>query len=326
MSDATGATGATGPTDVTVPQLSTGLPCFAAEDPGSWQFVLDRAQAADRAGIDRLVVSDHVVYGENLDEYARPEIGGSKGGRQPTGPDGHWLEPLTLLSVVAGTTSRVRLGTNILLAALRRPAVLAKSLSTLDVLSDGRIDLGVGVGWQREEYETAGLPFEGRGKLLDHTLAVLQTLWRDRRASFSDELLTFEAIHQMPKPRQAGGVPIWVSGTVNKRVARRIARFGSGWIPWGPAAADIASGIAEMRSLVEAEGGKFDGLQVVGSARVVKAGDGTLDLPATMDPVPGLVAAGVTDVRMAIPVPDDPSAAFDVYAAAVEAFRTAAAA
>jgi probable F420-dependent oxidoreductase len=325
MTDVTGTTGMTGTTGVTVPQLSTGLPSFSTEDPGSWRFVLDQAQAADRAGIDRLVVSDHVVYGENLDEYARPEIGGSKGGRQPTGPDGHWLEPITLLSVVAGTTSRVRLGTNILLAALRRPAVLAKSLSTLDVLSDGRIDLGVGVGWQREEYEAAGLPFEGRGKLLDHTLAVLQTLWRDRRASFSDDLLTFEAIHQMPKPRQPGGVPIWVSGTANKLVARRIARFGSGWIPWGPAAADIASGIAEMRSLVEAAGGKFDGVQVVGTVRAVKAGDGTLDLPATMDPVPGLVAAGVTDVRMAIPVPDDPSAAFDVYAATVEAFRTAAA-
>jgi probable F420-dependent oxidoreductase len=309
-------------------QLSTGLPCFAAEDPGSWQFVLDRAKAADRAGIDRLVVSDHVVYGENLDEYARPEIGGSKGGRQPTGPDGHWLEPVTLLSVVAGVTSRVRLGTNILLAALRRPAVLAKSLSTLDVLSDGRIDLGVGVGWQREEYEAAGLPFEGRGKLLDHTLAVLQTLWRDQRASFSDDLLTFDAIHQMPKPRQPGGVPVWVSGTANKLVARRIARFGSGWIPWGPAAADIAAGIAEMRELVEAAGGTFDGLQVVGTVRAVKsgAGDGTLDLAATMDPVPGLVAAGVTDVRLAIPVPDDPAGAFDVYAATVEAFRTAAAA
>jgi probable F420-dependent oxidoreductase len=305
-------------------QLSTGLQSFAAEDPGGWRWLLERAQAADRAGIDRLVVSDHVVYGENLDEYARPEIGGSRGGRQPTGPDGHWLEPVTLLATVAGLTSRVRLGTNILLAALRRPAVLAKSLSTLDVLSEGRIDLGVGVGWQREEYEAAGLPFEGRGKLLDHTLAVLQTLWREPRASYADDLLSFEAIHQMPKPRQPGGVPIWVSGTVNKLVARRIARFGAGWIPWGPAAADIRSGIAEMRELVEVAGGTFDGLQVVGTLRAVKAGDGSLDLAATMDPVPDLVAAGVTDVRLAIPVPDDPSGAFDTYAATVEAFRTAA--
>ena len=126
-------------------------------------------------------MSDHVVFGERLEEYGRPEIGGQAGGKQPTGPDGHWLEPLTTLSVLAGMTSRIRLGTNILVAALRRPAVLAKSTATLDVLSGGRLDLGVGVGWQREEYEAAGLDFDRRGRLLDHTLEVLQTLWREQR-------------------------------------------------------------------------------------------------------------------------------------------------
>jgi probable F420-dependent oxidoreductase len=306
-------------------QLSTPLPNFAADDPGSWQFLLDRAQAADQAGIDRVVVSDHVVYGEDLEAYGRPELGGAAGGRQPTGPDGHWLEPLTLLSVVAGLTHRVRLGTNILLAALRRPAVLAKSVATLDVLSGGRVDLGVGVGWQREEYEAAGLPFEGRGRLLDHTLSVLQVLWREPRADFDDDLLSFDAVHAMPKPRQPGGVPIWVSGTVNARVARRIARFGAGWIPWGPAAADVVAGIARMRELVAAEGGDLDRLQIVGTLRPVKAG-GTVDLAATMDPVPRLAAAGVTDVRLPIAVPDDASAAFDPYSATVAAFRQATAA
>jgi probable F420-dependent oxidoreductase len=306
-------------------QLSTTLVNFAADDPGSWRFVLDRAVAADRAGIDRLVVSDHVVFGENLEAYARPETGGSEGGRQPTGPDGHWLEPLTLLSAVAALTSRVRLGTNILLTALRRPVVLAKSLATLDVLSEGRVDLGVGVGWQREEYDAAGLAFDGRGKLLDHTLAVLQTLWRDQRAGYADELLTFDAIHSMPKPRQPGGVPVWVSGTANPMVARRLARFGSGWIPWGPAAADVTAGIAQMRELVDAAGGTLDGIDVVGTLPVVRADAGGIDLSATMAAVPDLVAAGVTDVRVALRVPADASAdaAFDVYSSAVEAFRAA---
>jgi probable F420-dependent oxidoreductase len=305
------------------PQLSTTLTNFSAEDPGSWRFLLDRAQAADRAGLDRLVVSDHVVFGEDLAAYGRPELGGIEGGRQPTGPDGHWLEPLTLLSVVAGLTTRVRLGTSILIAALRRPVVLAKSLATLDVLSEGRLDLGVGVGWQREEYEAAGLRFEGRGQLLDHTLSVLRSLWRDERASHADELLTFDGIHAMPKPRQAGGVPIWVSGTANQRVARRIARFGAGWIPWGPAAADITTGIAQMGELLAAEGGAPDGLQVVTTLRPVKAGDG-LDLAATMAPVPDLAAAGVTDFRLHIKVPRDATGAHDTYARTVEAFRQAA--
>lgn len=306
------------------PQLSTTLVNFLSDDPGSWQFLLDRADAADRAGIDRLVVSDHVVYGENLDAYSRPELGGAKGGKQPTGPDGHWLEPITLLSVVAGRTHRVRLGTNILIAALRRPITLAKAIATLDVLSNGRVDLGVGVGWQREEYEAAGLNFDGRGKLLDHTLSVLQAVWRNQVATFSDDRLSFERIHMMPKPRQAGGVPIWVSGTPNKMSARRLARFGSGWIPWGDAQGDIVNGIAAMRSLVADAGGTLDGKGVVAPLRAQKTATGELDLAATFAPVPELTAAGVTDFRLAIAVTDDASEAFDTYSTIVTAFRAAA--
>lgn len=309
---------------IPTPQLSTTLVNFAAEDPGGWKFLLDRAVAADRAGIDRLVVSDHVVYGENLEAYANPALGGSKGGKQPTGPDGHWLEPITLLSVVAGTTTRVRLGTNILIAALRRPVTLAKSLSTLDVLSGGRIDLGVGVGWQKEEYDAAGLSFDGRGKLLDHTLTVLQTLWREPVANFSDERLSFEKIHMMPKPAQAGGVPIWVSGTTNKMVARRIATFGSGWIPWGDAQGEIIAGIATMRDLVAEAGGSLDGKSIVAPLRAVKGADGNLDLSATFAPVPEMAAAGVTDFRLAIAVTNDASEAEDTYRTIVTAFRAAA--
>src|SRR5690242_3533826 len=181
-------------------QLSIGVRSFAAEDPGTWQPLFDATRVADEAGVDRLVLSDHVVFGERLEEYARPEIGGQAGGKQPTGPDGHWLEPLTTLSVLAGMTSRIRLGTNILVAALRRPAVLAKSTATLDVLSGGRLDLGVGVGWQREEYEAVGLDYGKRGRLLDHTLEVCERLWRDRRASYESDELRFNGIHMMPKP------------------------------------------------------------------------------------------------------------------------------
>ncbi len=142
------------------PLLSVSLRSFEAEDPGGWDHLIEAAEVLDQVGVDRLVMSDHVVFGERLEEYGRPEVGGQAGGKQPTGPDGHWLEPLITLSVIAGRTRRVRLGTNILIAALRRPVVLAKMAATLDVLSGGRLDLGVGVGWQREEYEAAGLRFD----------------------------------------------------------------------------------------------------------------------------------------------------------------------
>jgi probable F420-dependent oxidoreductase len=267
------------------------------------------------------VVSDHVVFGENLDAYADASIGGQAGGRQPTGPDGSWLEPLMVLMAIAATTTRIRLGTSVLLAALRRPAVLAKQLATLDVLSEGRVDLGVGVGWQREEYEAAGLSFEGRGRLLDHTLEVCQMLWTQQRASYQSPELTFDGIHQMPKPAQAGGVPVWISGTVNKAVARRIARFGSGWIPWGPAYADIASSITAMKDKVREFGGDPTHLQVQGIARVVKSSDGSIDLAATAAGVPALVAAGVTDVRFPFSFSGDREQAVEALSPLVEAFR-----
>lgn len=118
------------------PEISLYLRTFTDGPHHDWRATLASARAMDIAGIDRVVVSDHVVFGENLEAYADPSVGGSSGGRQPTGPDGSWLEPLTVLTAIAATTDRIRLGTSILLAALRRPAVLAKQLATLDVLSE----------------------------------------------------------------------------------------------------------------------------------------------------------------------------------------------
>jgi probable F420-dependent oxidoreductase len=304
------------------PQLSMSLRSFSADDPGGWDQLLERARLLDAAGIDRLVVSDHVVFGEHLDAYGNPTTGGVAGGVQPTGPDGHWLEPLTTLSVLAGMTSRIRLGTSILIAALRRPVVLAKSAATLDVLSGGRLDIGVGVGWQREEYEAAGLDFGDRGGLLDHSLEVCQTLWREVRASLSSPELSFEAIHMMPKPLQPAGIPIWVAGTVNPRVVRRLARFGTGWIPWGADAADPVTGIERMRQALTDAGHDPAGLQVVGRLPLVTADDGTPAIEPTMAAVPGLVGAGVTDLRAPLRLPADPSAAADHLHDVVAAFRT----
>ena len=161
------------------PTLSIQAITFSGDTAPDWHPMLDQARGADAAGVDRLIVSDHIAFGTDLDAYGDPKQGGTAGGRQPTGPDGHWLEPLTTLSFIAAQTNTIRLQTGILLAALRRPAVLAKTAATIDVLSGGRLDLGVGVGWQQAEYQVAGLDFAGRGRRLDHTLEVCQRLWQD---------------------------------------------------------------------------------------------------------------------------------------------------
>jgi probable F420-dependent oxidoreductase len=282
--------------------LSTDLRTFAPEPATDWSDVVDFAQRADRAGFDRLAVSDHVAFGEDLGAYGDPATGGTVGGLQPTGPDGAWLEPLTTIAHLAATTRRVRFATNILLAALRRPVVLAKMAATVDVLSHGRLDLGVGVGWQRAEYEAAGLTFELRGRLLDQTLEVCQTLWTGSAASYESPDLSFDAIHQMPKPLQSGGVPIWVSGTVNDRSMDRLARFGSGWIPWGVDAAELERGVGRMRRALTERGRDPDGVGIVGSLRAeTDEAEGTrrLHVDRTMAAVPRLRDLGVTDFRIA---------------------------
>jgi probable F420-dependent oxidoreductase len=307
-----------------LPELTISLGSFSAEDPGDgWEHMFDTAKGADAAGVDRLVASDHVVFGERLEEYGKAENGGSEGGKQPTGPDGHWLDPLTALCFVGGMTSRIRLRTHILLAALRRPVTLAKSCATLDVLSGGRLDLGIGVGWQREEYEAAGLSFEGRGALLEHTIEVCQTLWREQRASFDSPLLKFKNIHQMPKPLRPEGVPIWVSGTIRNTTVRRLAKFGARWIPWGPDEANIAESLPRMKDLLAKAGGDADNLQVVGFLPAVWKSPGELDIDRTMEKVPALQKLGVTDFVGGCALPKGKEAIEAKLRPIVSAFRSA---
>ncbi len=303
------------------PTLSVSLRTFD-ESPTSWQPLFEFADAVDRAGIDRVVAAEHILYGENLEAYANPASGGSAGGKQPTGPDGHWLDSLTVLTMIAARTTHVRLATGILLAALRPAALLAKQLATLDVLSGGRVDLGVGIGWQREEYEACGLDYGRRGALLDTQLGLLRRLWTEPVVDHADSPVVYNRVHAMPKPLQAGGVPIWVSGRINDRTVARVVAHGDGWIPWGDHIADPAPGIATLRDALAAAGRDPSQLLVQGNLPVVKTGDG-IDLAATMDGVPTLREAGVTDFRFNHRWTGDGAQDHDAMAAVVTAFRAA---
>jgi probable F420-dependent oxidoreductase len=305
-----------------MPALSLQPLNFAAEDPGvgGWRPLLAQGRGADEAGIDRLVVSDHVILGENLEVYGDPRAGGTKGGVQPTGPDGHWLDPLTVISMWAALTSHTRFMTGILIAPLRRPATLAKQLATIDVLSEGRLDIGVGVGWQREEYEANGVEYAGRGQLLDETLEIMQTLWREPAAAYESERVRFERIHLNPKPLRPGGVPLWISGTLNKSVLRRIARFGSGWIPWGPDAMDPIGGLARIGAEMEKVGRDMKGFQATSHLQVAKEA-GRIDADRTMAVVGPMAEAGITDFRITLDLPKEQAAVRDLLSPLVLAFR-----
>nr|WP_240945280.1 TIGR03619 family F420-dependent LLM class oxidoreductase [Rhodococcus sp. HNM0569] len=284
-------------------------PALAADDYGQ---LLAVCRAADAAGFDRLQVTDHVVMGSDTSGYTWSAF--------PTAPDEHWLEPLTVLAVLAGQTERIRLGTGIVIAALRGGAVLAKTAATLDLLSGGRLDLGVGTGWQAREYEAAGLDFAQRGRLLDDTLEVCHALWSGAPAAVDNGTVSFSDVYCSPRRP----VPVWVSGSLSRAVVRRTARWGTGWIPiMGATDADLAEGVRVMRGAF-ADAGRDPGtLEVRGRLSVAKTAGGEIDLDATLDHAKTLVASGVTDVMVALQALDaDPDRAVAVFPRLVAAFRT----
>ncbi|HEV7524550.1 MAG TPA: TIGR03619 family F420-dependent LLM class oxidoreductase [Acidimicrobiia bacterium] len=297
------------------PTLTVGLANFGASyPPGEWKQFIDLGRAADDAGIDRIVVVDHVVMGPHTENYVW--------GKFPVPPDAPWLEPLTMLSAIAAVTTRVRLAPGILLAPLRPAVLLAKQVATLDQISGGRVDLGVGTGWQREEYDAEGLAFDNRGQLLDDTLAACRVLWRDTPAELDAPTISFRDIYCMPKPLQPNGVPIWVAGTLHARNVARVVEHGAGWIPiMGETVEGIAAGSARIRDACAAAGRDPAGLQVQAPVRMAKGDDGRFDVAASMASVPELVAAGATDVIVTLRAfAADPAAAPDAMRRLRKAF------
>ena len=129
----------------------------------------------------------------------------------------------------------------------------------------------------------------------------------------------------MPKPAQSGGVPIWVSGTINPRTLRRVARFGSAWIPWGDDIANPAPGLARIAEVMAEAGRDMEGFRTQGNLFVRADDNGRLQLEQALSAVPGQVAAGITDFGLTVPLPADREAATEVLAGVVSEFRAAAA-
>jgi probable F420-dependent oxidoreductase len=303
-------------------ELAVAIRNFAARPPADWRHILDQARAADDAGVDRIFVVDHLVFGRDLSAYADPASGGVAGGVQPTGPDGEWLEPLAVLSAMAAVTSRVRLATNVLVAPLRPAVLVAKTVSTVDVLSRGRLELGVGVGWQQAEYRAVGVPFAERGRVLDETLKVCRALWTEREVTYTGHGFELDAVHMMPKPVRPQGPPIWVGGRAIPPVARRLARYGAGWIPWGVTPASLPGAVDRMRALVEGLGRDFSTVRISYALPTIVE-DGTLDVPRMLADVPQALALGVTDFRTLARIPADYAAARDLLEDLLGRFREA---
>jgi len=183
------------------------------------EAVLRLARAIDQIGYDGIDMFDHVVMGY-------PIAGRPVGPYPPTMPI---LEALMTLSYIAAVTSRVTLGTEVLVLPQRHPTLVAKQVSTLDTLSGGRVRLGVGVGWQESEYEALGEDFRTRGKRMDEAIGLLRAYWGDAEVSFESAHYRTVAMSMEPKPPQGGRLPIWIGGN-SEPAYRRVGRLGDGWL------------------------------------------------------------------------------------------------
>ncbi len=216
---------------------------------GGPEEILRLAVAAEDAGMDSVWVADHIVMPAAFDSpYPMQEL-------QPFDPAANetFFEPLVTLAFVASRTTRVRLGTSIILPTLRHPAYTAKLVATLDNLSGGRVVLGVGAGWLREEFDALGVPFERRGALLDEHIAVLRELWSSEVATFEGEHYRLPPVRSAPKPAQASGPPIWIGGA-STAALRRVAAIADGWQPMAVGPPELANLVPRLRELAREAG------------------------------------------------------------------------
>jgi probable F420-dependent oxidoreductase len=216
------------------------------------------AAQAEQLGYDSVWVSDHVVVpNPNVRNFGEAVF-----------------DPFVTLAVVAGATSRVRLGTTVLIIPYRNPVVTAKMVSSLDALSGGRVILGVGVGWVLAESAMLGVPFAERGAMTDEYLRAMRELWTGSAPSFIGKYTQFTDLKFAPKPVQQPHPPIWVGGH-SQGALRRTVEFGETWHPINRAPEELRAGRAELARLSKAAGrGAAPTITLRNDIRVLRPGQG----------------------------------------------------
>jgi len=271
--------------------FTVALGVIAAHDlfNGRINSIIEVAEIADQIGIDQIVFTDHVIMSANTHRYPF--------GSFPMPPEYPWFEPITLMAAVAGRTHRIRLATGILITPLRPPVLLAKQLATLDQLSCGRVDLGVGVGWQPEEYESQGLDFDQRWGLLEDGLEAMQALWREAPVSVHNNSVHFDQLYSQPFPYQKT-IPIWFGVAPTAKQAERIAKYGEGWIPIKTQPEFVRDGKAMIAEAFMAAGRHPAEIKIRAHAAMdFSANNGKADWQKAVDSAYALVDAGASTIE-----------------------------
>jgi probable F420-dependent oxidoreductase len=229
--------------------------------PSSPAFVAAAARAAEARGFHSLWVGEHVVL---FDRYAK-NYPYAESGEFPASGEAGIAEPFTTLAWLAGQTSTIRLGTWVILVPQRTPLYTAKEVATVDWLSGGRVVFGIGVGWQREEFEALQVPWERRGARNDEYIELMRRLWMDPESSHDGEFWSLESSRAFPKPVQTPHPPIHVGGESDAAL-RRVVRLGAQWLPFNVNPAQLAERRAALARLLDGTGRDIGDVHITASA------------------------------------------------------------
>lgn len=233
------------------------MPVFkkgCADDPA---YVRALVGMLEDEGVESVWAVEHVVVAKDYE----PRYSYSPTGRMGGSPDVQMPDPLEWLSFVAGCTTELLLGTAVVVATLHQPAVLAKRVATLDKLSGGRVRLGVGSGWQVEEYAACGVPYERRGARLDEVIDAMREIWQPGYRTHRGERYAFTDVDTTILPAQAGGPPIIIGGS-SDAAARRAGRVGDGFFPYVIGPDELATRVATIRATAREHGRDPDAVEI----------------------------------------------------------------
>jgi len=208
------------------------------------------ATKAESLRYSSVFVTDHVVIPLDIKSTYPYSASGAVGTDWAQG----YLEPLAVMAHLAGATSRIRLGTSVLVIPYRNPLLQAKMLATIDAMSGGRVILGAGVGWMKEEFDALGSPpYAERGAATDEYIEIMRQCWTKEPVSFQGKYYSFGRLSVLPKPKQKGGIPVWIGGHTEAAL-RRVGRLADGWHPIGmrPPALLLPDEYARMVGVIHA--------------------------------------------------------------------------
>jgi probable F420-dependent oxidoreductase len=248
------------------------------------------ALAAEEVGFDRVLIGEHLLYPRTVGT-AFPYSGS---GKMPIVETHKRLEMFTTFAYLAGVTTRLRFQSAIAILPLRSPVLTAKTVATLDYLSNGRVVLEVGVGWMREEFDALRVPFEQRGRILDEYIEIIQCLFAGG-SRFDGEFLSIPDVHFAPRPVQ-DPFPIHIGSGLGDRALRRVAKYAHGWSPIGVTLEEINAKMSRLKGYFEEFGRSLSALEIslpIGGPKVFE-----LTADNLIDQILFAVDAGITCVQL----------------------------